>query len=47
MLGGPDGDHLFMLEASAIEVTREAERSAPGEGRVLVGRVDVPGAGLP
>ncbi len=47
MLGGPEGDHLFMLEASAMSVDRAAEIGVPGNSRVTVARVEVPGAGLP
>jgi sugar lactone lactonase YvrE len=47
MLGGPERDHLFMLEALAMTADREAEVRVAGNARVRVGRVDVPGAGLP
>ena len=47
MLGGPERDHLFMLEAAVLNVLQPDEMRVPGNGRVLVGRADVPGAGLP
>jgi sugar lactone lactonase YvrE len=47
MLGGPERDHLFMLEASVLDVGRPDDMRIAGNSRVMVGRVDVPGAGLP
>jgi hypothetical protein len=43
-LGGPAGDDIFMVEATVVAVDRLAEASVIGNGRVLVGRTDVPGA---
>ncbi len=43
-LGGPDGDDIFMVEAMVVGVDRLAEASVVGNGRVLVGKTDVPGA---
>ena len=43
-LGGPDGTMLFMV---AAEWRGMSELVAPGTGRVLATRVDVPGAGWP
>jgi sugar lactone lactonase YvrE len=45
-LGGPDGTTLFIAAAEWRGVT-ESEMVAPGSGRVLATRVDVPGAGWP
>jgi sugar lactone lactonase YvrE len=47
MLGGPARDHLFMLDAAVLNVLEPDTMRVPGNGRVLVGRADVPGAGLP
>ena len=43
-LGGRAGDDIFMVEATVVAVDRLAEASVVGNGRVLVGRTDVPGA---
>jgi sugar lactone lactonase YvrE len=43
-LGGPDGTDFFMLEATVVAVDRLAEAQVRGNGRVMVGTVDVPGA---
>ena len=45
MLGGPQRRTLFMLEA--FEGGRAAESRGPGNGRISVVEVEVPGAGLP
>jgi sugar lactone lactonase YvrE len=43
MLGGPQRRTLFLLEAFSVEVPK----STPGNGRIRVVEVDVPGAGWP
>jgi sugar lactone lactonase YvrE len=43
MLGGPERRHLFMIDA----VTFNPNKTHPGNSRVRVLEVDVPGAGLP
>lgn len=43
MLGGPDRRTLFLLEAFSVQ----PERCTPGNGRVRMLEVDVPGAGYP
>jgi sugar lactone lactonase YvrE len=43
-LGGPDGHDIFLVEASVVAVDRLAEASVRGNGRIRVGKVDVPGA---
>jgi sugar lactone lactonase YvrE len=42
-LGGPERDHLFMLDAAVLNVLEPDTMCVPGNGRVLVGRADVPG----
>ncbi len=43
-LGGPDGDDIFLLEAKVVAVGQMAEASVRGNGRVRIGKADVPGA---
>jgi sugar lactone lactonase YvrE len=45
--GGPDRDHLLLVEATIIGTGAAAELRTRGNGRARVGRVDVPGAGIP
>ncbi len=42
MLGGPERKHLFLCESTVLGGSR-----GPGDGRVRVVEVDVPGAGIP
>lgn len=46
MLGGKDGKSLFITEVRSMDYSL-SESQQPGNGRVRVGLVDVPGAGLP
>lgn len=43
-LGGPEGDDVFIVEASVVAVERLAEASVRGNARVSVGKTAVPGA---
>lgn len=45
--GGDDRDHLFLVEIDVIGTGSSPALRAPGNGKVRVCRVDVPGAGLP
>ncbi len=44
VLGGPQRRHLFLLEARRIQPSKIG---GPGNGRIRVALVDVPGAGIP
>jgi sugar lactone lactonase YvrE len=44
-LGGPDGRDIFMCEASVAELD-QPEVHVRGNSRVMVGKVEVPGAGF-
>lgn len=46
-LGGEAGDHLFLVEIDVIGTGSARALRTPGNGRVRVCQVDVPGAGLP
>jgi sugar lactone lactonase YvrE len=41
-LGGPDMTTLFLLQSTILGVDR-----SPGDGRIMVADVDVPGVGTP
>jgi sugar lactone lactonase YvrE len=43
-LGGPEGEDIFMLEATVVAVDRLGEASVRGNGCVRVGKTEVPGA---
>lgn len=46
-LGGPDRDYLCMIEATILGTGAAPQLRTRGNGRARVGRVEVPGAGLP
>jgi sugar lactone lactonase YvrE len=46
-LGGPDRNHIFLVESRVVGTGDESGVRDRGNGRVRVGRVTVPGAGIP